>query len=161
MPEDILKIAKQFGFDEEDLKKPVSSALKSAQDIMRKYLESQKAAGKDVDEASAHQAAEEASKAAAKAFLRPIVRAVLILILFILLSIILKLIASAINKAAKQTPGVKQVNAFGGAVLSFAECVIVYYLLLYLCSKFGIATALSDTFAQSRIISFLLKFIPA
>ena len=160
VPEDILKIAKQFGFDEEDLKKPVSSALKSAQDIMRKYLESQKAAGKDVDEASAHQAAEEASKAAAKAFLRPIVRAVLILILFILLSIILKLRASAINKAATQTPGVKQVNALGGAVLSFAETVVIIYILVYIAAKFGLTTLWQEQLSGSFIVQFILNFVP-
>ena len=161
VPEDILKIANQFGFTEEDLKKPVQSALKSAQDIMRNYLEKQKASGKSADPKSAEMAVEEANKAAAKAFLRPIVRAVLIIILFILLLIILKLIAAAINRAAKSTPGVKQVNALGGAVLSFAECVIVFYLLLYLCNRFGLATAMQDAFAQSRIISFLMRFIPA
>ncbi|MBQ2312292.1 MAG: CvpA family protein [Firmicutes bacterium] len=161
VPEDILKIAKQFGFTEEDLKKPVQSALKSAQDIMRKYLEKQKASGGSVDPESAGMAVEEANKAAAKAFLRPIVRAVLIIVLFILLSIILKIIAAAINRAAKDTPGVKQVNALGGAVLSLVECVVVFYLLLYLCNRFGMATALQDTFAQSRIITFLMKFIPA
>ena len=160
-PEEILKIAKQFGFTEEDLKKPVSSALKSAQDIMRNYLEKQKASGQGVDEASAHEAAEEASKAAAKMFLRPLVRAVLIIVLFILLSIILKLIGRAIDKAAKKTPGVKQVNSFGGALLSFVEYVVVLYLLLYLCNKFGIVTALSDKIADSYIIGFLLKFIPS
>ena len=78
-----------------------------------------------------------------------------------MLSIIFKLIAAAVNRAAKSTPGVKQVNALGGAVLSFAECVIVFYLLLYLCNKFGMVTALQDTFAQSRIITFLMGFIPA
>ena len=161
VPEDILKIAKQFGFTEEDLKKPVESALKSAQDIMRNYMEKQKASGQGVDEASAHEAAEEASKAAAKMFLRPLVRAVLIIVLFILLSIILKLIGRAIDKAAKNTPGVKQANALGGAVLSFAECVVVFYILLYLCNKFGIVTAMSETLAQSKIITFLLRFIPA
>ena len=161
IPEDILKIAKQFGFTKEDLKKPVQSALKSAQNIMRDYLAKQKASGNSVDPYSAGLAVEEANKAAAKAFLRPIVRAVLILVLFILLSIILKIIAAAINRAAKDTPGVKQVNALGGAVLSFAECVIVFYLLLYICNRFGMATAMQDTFAQSRIITFLMRFIPA
>ena len=161
IPEEILKIAKQFGIDEKNLRKPVESALKSAQDIMRRYLEQQKANGNSVDPYSAGLAAEEANKAAAKAFLRPIVRAVLILILFIVLSLILKIIARAINRAAKSTPGVRQVNALGGAVLSFAECVIVYYLLLYLLNRFGMTTAMQDTFAQSRIITFLMRFIPA
>ena len=161
IPEDILKIAKQFGFTKEDLKKPVQSALKSAQNIMRDSLAKQQASGNSVDPYSAGLAVEEANKAAAKAFLRPIVRAVLILVLFILLSIILKIIAAAINRAAKDTPGVKQVNALGGAVLSFAECVIVFYLLLYICNRFGMATAMQDTFAQSRIITFLMRFIPA
>ena len=161
VPEDILKIAQQFGFTEEDLKKPVSSALKSAQDIMRNYMEKQKASGKGVEEASAHEAAEEAGKAAAKAFLRPLVRAVLILILFILLLIILKIIGGALNKAAKKTPGVKQVNSAGGAVLGFVEYAVLVYLLLYICSRFGLTTALKDTFAQSHIITFLMRFIPA
>ena len=161
VPEEILKIAKQFGIDEKGLRKPVESALRSAQDIMRRYLEQQKASGNSVDPQSAGQAAEEATEAAAKSFLRPLVRAVLILILFIVLSIILKIIARAINRAAKSTPGVRQVNALGGAVLSFAECVIVYYLLLYLIHRFGMATAMQETFAQSRIITFLMHFIPS
>ncbi|MBQ9826718.1 MAG: CvpA family protein [Firmicutes bacterium] len=160
-PEEILKIARQFGFTEEDLKKPVSSALKSAQDIMRSYMEKQKASGKGVDEASAHEAAEEASKAAAKAFLRPLVRAVLIIILFIILLIILKIIGRALNNAAKKTPGVKQVNSVGGAVLGFVEYLVLVYLLLYACSRFGLVTAVSDKISGSYILSFFLKFIPS
>ena len=161
VPEDILKIAKQFGFTEEDLRKPVEGALKSAQQIMRNYLEKQKAAGKSVDERSAQEAVEEANKAAAKAFLRPIVRAVLILILFILLSIILKIIAAALNRAAKQTGGIRQVNAFGGALLSFVEFVVVLYVLFYFCRKFGITTAIAETIDQSFVLRTLLKFMPA
>ena len=161
VPEDILKIANQFGFTEEDLKKPVQSALKSAQDIMRNYLEKQKASGKSADPKSAEMAVEEANKAAAKAFLRPIVRAVLIIVLFIILSILLKLIAGALNRAAKKTQGVKQVNSVGGAILSFAEYVVIVYILLYFAHRFGITTSLDEVISDSTILSFLLRFVPA
>ncbi|MBR5731359.1 MAG: CvpA family protein [Firmicutes bacterium] len=160
LPGEVLKIANQFGFTEEDLRKPVENALKSAQEVMKNYLEKQKASGKDVDKASAADAVEEANKAAAKAFLRPIVRAVLIIVLFILLSILLKLIGGALNRAAKKTQGVKQVNSVGGAVLSFVEFVAVLYILLYFCTKFGIATALEEPISDSIILSFLLRFVP-
>lgn len=161
LPGEVLKIANQFGFTEEDLRKPVENALKSAQNVMKNYLEKQKAAGKDVDKASAAEAVEEANKAAAKAFLRPIVRAVLIIVLFIILSILLKLISGALNRAAKNTQGVKQVNSVGGAILSFAEYVVVVYILLYFAARFGITTSLEDPISDSVILSFLLKFIPA
>ncbi|MBQ1891927.1 MAG: CvpA family protein [Firmicutes bacterium] len=161
LPGEVLKIANQFGFTEEDLRKPVENALKSAQDVMRNYLEKQKAAGKEVDKASAADAVEEANKAAAKAFLRPIVRAVLIIVLFIILSILLKLIAGALNRAAKKTQGVKQVNSVGGAILSFAEYVVIVYILLYFAHRFGITTSLDEVISDSTILSFLLRFVPA
>ena len=43
LPEEILKIANEFGFDEENLRGPAEKALKTAQDILRKYMESQTA----------------------------------------------------------------------------------------------------------------------
>ena len=121
IPEEILKIANQFGFEKEDLQKPLQSALESAQKIVRDYKNS--GSRKDAD---LKQTVEDASVAAQKAFLRPIVRAVLIIILFIILVIILNIIAAVINRLIKKTPGVKQVNSFGGALLSFAEICKLY-----------------------------------
>ena len=155
IPEEILKIANQFGFEKEDLQKPLQSALESAQKIVRDYRDS--GSKKDAD---LKQAVEDASVAAQKAFLRPIVRAVLIIVLFILLVIILNIVAGVINKLVKKTPGVKQVNAFGGALLSFVEICVLMYLLLTLAVRFGLTVAYEETVHGSFILDLVLNFIP-
>lgn len=159
LPEEILKIANEFGFDEESLRGPAEKALKTAQDILRKYMESQ-TAGK-MNEASAKEAAENALEEAAKAFLQPIVRAVLILVLFIVLSAVLRLLESLIDEKLKGTGGIRQVNALGGAVLSFAMCAVLIYLLVYLCVRFGITTIYAEKIQDSFVLPILMKVIPS
>ena len=160
IPQDILKIANQFGFKEEDLRKPAEQALKSAQEVLRNYLEKQKTS-QSMDPSAAQNAAEDAVAAAGKTFLRPVVRAALIIILFILISIILKIITGAINAAVKKTGGVRQINSFGGAVLSFAEIAVVIYLLCYLGVKYGLTTIYAEQISGSVLLQFILKLVPA
>ena len=157
VPEEILKIAKQFGFNKEDLQKALQGAVSSAQKVVRKYVNSSGQLNKD---ANAKQVAEEASVAAQKAFLRPIVRAVLIIVLFIILMIVLSIVAFFLNKAVKKTPGVKQVNSFGGALLGFVISVVVIYLLMTLAVRNGLAVAYEDTVKESFILDIALQFIP-
>lgn len=160
LPEDVLKIAQQFGLDEEDIREPLEKGLKQAQELIKNYLDSQKSPSSANSSMNAQQTADEALEVAAKSFLRPIVRAGLGILLFILLSIILKIVAALIDGAMKKTAGVKQVNALGGAVLSFAEIVIIIYVIVYVLSKYGFITAMEDQVANSYAIQLLLKFIP-
>ena len=159
LAEDVLKIAQQFGLDENDLRKPLENGLKKVQELLKNYLDSQSsgAVSKDTD---AQKAADSAMEEAGKAILRPMVRAALIIILFILLLIILKIIAAVIDKSVKKTGGVKQVNAFGGAVLSLAETVVVVYLIVYLASKYGLTTLWQEQLSGSSIVQFVLNFVP-
>ena len=159
IPEDILKIAEQFGFTKENLMGPTREALKKAQEIMKNYLDSQPS-GSQLNEADTKAAAEDAVKAAAKSYLRPLVRAGLIVILFLVLLILMKVIESAIDERVKDTGGVRHVNSLGGAVLSLAVCVVVVYLVVYLCSKVGLTNIYSEYVDDSYVLSFLMKFIP-
>ena len=157
--EDVLKIAQQFGLSEKDLREPLEKGLKKVQQLLRNYLESQSAGRASTDQ-DAQKAADSALETAGKAILRPIVRAALIIILFILLLIILRIITAIIDKGVKKTGGVKQVNALGGAVLSFAVSAIVIYLIVYLAAKFGLTTLMQDKLAGSYVVQFILNFVP-
>ena len=159
LAEDVLKIAQQFGLDEKDIRKPIENALKKSKELLQNYLDAQ-AQGKATSDTDAQKAAESAVETAGKAILRPMVRAVLIIVLFILLLIILKIIAAVINKAVKSTGGVKQVNALGGAVLSFAETVVIIYILVYIAAKFGLTTLWQEQLSGSFIVQFILNFVP-
>lgn len=158
IPEEILKIAKEFGFDEDNLRGPTEKALKSAQDVLKKYMDSQTAG--HMNEAGAKEATENAVVEAGKAYLQPIVRAVLIIVLYILLTALLKVLESVIDEKLKDTKGVRQFNAFGGAVLSLAITAVVIYLLVYLCVRFGITTIYSEQIQGSYVLPVLLKFVP-
>ena len=159
IPEDILKIAKQFGLTEENLQEATRKALKSAQDMLRSYMEKQKA-GSKISDSEAQGMAEDAVKAAAKSYLRPLVRAGLIIVIFIILSILMHILESVIDEKLKDTGGVKQVNSLGGAILSFALCVVVIYLLVYVCAKAGITNIYADKINDSYILPVILKFVP-
>ncbi len=158
IPEEILKIAKEFGFDEEHLRGPTEKALKSAQDVLRNYMATQKEGS--MNESGAKEAAESAVEAAGKAYLQPIVRALLIIILYILLTALLKVLESVIDEKLKKTKGVKQVNALGGAILSFAIAAVVIYLFAYLCVRFGLTIKYSEQIQGSYVLPVLLKFVP-
>ena len=157
--EDVLKIAQQFGLSEKDLREPLEKGLKKVQQLLKNYLDSQ-AAGRTSTDQDAQKAAEDAMETAGKAILRPIVRAALIIILFILLLIILRIITAIIDKGVKKTGGVKQVNALGGAVLSFVVSAVVIYFIVYLAAKYGLTTLLQEKLAGSYIVQFILNFVP-
>ena len=160
IPEEIIKIAKQFGISEENVQQATRNALKAAQDMLRSYMEKQNASGK-ISDAEAQGIAEDAVKVAAKSYLRPLVRGVLILVLFILLSILMHVLESIIDEKVKKTGGVKQVNSLGGAILSFALCVVVIYLVVYLCNRVGIISIYADKIADSHVLPIILKFVPS
>ncbi|MBQ9891211.1 MAG: CvpA family protein [Firmicutes bacterium] len=157
--EDVLKIAQQFGLSEKDLREPLEKGLKKVQKLLKDYLDSQ-ASSKTSTDQDAQKAADSAVETAGKAILKPMVRAALIIILFILLLIILKIIAAIIDKGVKKTGGVKQVNALGGAVLSFVVSAVVIYILVYLAAKYGLTALLQDKLASSHAVQFILGFVP-
>ena len=157
IPEEILNIAKGFGFDEDSLRGPTEKALKSAQDVLKKYMDTQTAG--NMNEAGAKEATENAVEEAGKAYLQPLVRAGLIIILYILITALLKVLESVLDEKIKDTRGVKQVNALGGAVLSFAISAVVIFLLIYLCVKFGITTIYSEQIQGSYVLPFIMRFI--
>ncbi len=159
IPEEIVKIAKQFGISEENVQQATRNALKAAQDMLRKYMESQKAPG-GMSDAEAQGVAEDAVKVAAKSYLRPLVRGGLIILLFIILSILMHILESVIDEKVKKTGGVKQVNSLGGAILSLAICIVVIYLVVYLCSRVGIINIYADKIEDSYVLPVILKFVP-
>ncbi len=159
IPEEIVKIAKQFGISEENVQQATRNALKAAQDMLRKYMESQKSPG-GMSDAEAQGVAEDAVKVAAKSYLRPLVRGGLIILLFIILSILMHILESVIDEKVKKTGGVKQVNSLGGAILSLAICLVVIYLAVYLCSRVGIINIYADKLTDSHVLPVILKFVP-
>ncbi len=80
--------------------------------------------------------------------------------MYILLTALLKVLESVIDEKLKDTKGVRQFNAFGGAVLSLAITAVVIYLLVYLCVRFGITTIYSEQIQGSYVLPVLLKFVP-
>lgn len=155
--EDVVKIAEKFGLSEKDVRKPLESGLKKAQELLKNYVASDKAS----EQENATTVVDNAVEVAAKDFLRPIVRAGLGIILFILLSIVLKLIMAVIDNAMKKTTGVKQVNALGGAVLSFVETAVIIYILLYICHKYGFTNMYQEQISGSYVLQFLLRYMPS
>ena len=84
----------------------------------------------------------------------------MIIILYVLLTALLKVLESVLDEKLKETKGVKQFNALGGAILSLAITAVVIYLLAYLCVRFGITTIYSEQIQGSYVLPVLLKFVP-
>ena len=155
LPEGIKKAAVAAGLDLEKIEKALG-------DNLGKFLYQLQ---KTVDEKLNHPDGtkdENASivESAGKALVHPIVRAVLGILLFAVLFIVLKLVVFFIDKIVDKTPGVKTVNAAGGAVLAFAEFAVVVYVLVFICVRFGLTKYTGDYTAASIIFGFLSRFVP-
>ena len=96
--------------------------------------------------------------AAVRALVRTVVQAVLFLLCFLLLTLALTLVSHALGLLFR-LPLLDGVNAIGGALLGFAEALLLVYLALWLAPRLGI-TFFADHAPQTHLLAFLMQNTP-
>lgn len=123
------------------------------------FLDSvQKATDKATD--AVEDAVTDAATAAARAVVKTIVHAVLFVIFYLVLVVALKLVTKLLDAALDKIPVVNKVNSIGGAVIGFAECVLILFMVCYLAPRLGVKVY-SENVDQTFIVSFFANHSPS
>ena len=109
----------------ENLYDEVEKYLNNSKDSVNRII-------KALNNPSKEEGAEELTEVAAKPITIMIVQMIVFMISFALLMIVVKIISSVITRTLKIVPVVGSVNTFLGAVLGFAQGVIVVLILTFI-----------------------------
>ncbi len=101
---------------------------------------------------SLRSAAQDAALAAVRSLLAGVVRTLLFVLGFLALTLLLRLLTRGLDRVFG-LPGLRTVNALGGAALGLTESALLLFLACYLAPRLGVAA-----FAENEEGTHLLRF---